>query len=112
MHKNRADEDKLTDAGARSAARKVQRTLDIDVAVKFDGMLVMLMMNTRGEVNHGVDAGKRFAPFGRRADRSDMTSSSLPDSVRTPRRTAHPLRASKRQMAAHETARARHQDHG
>ncbi|MGY4480855.1 hypothetical protein ACVWWR_000046 [Bradyrhizobium sp. LM3.2] len=110
MHENCADEDELTHASRRRAARQVQRAGNVDVAVELDRMLLVLVMHARGEMDHRVDALKRGLPVGLGADRLDH------DLVVHAFRAAHcaadrPSLARQRghDMTADETARPRHE---
>ncbi|OIQ63056.1 hypothetical protein GALL_554100 [mine drainage metagenome] len=71
MHEHRAEEDEVAYAGFFGGAREMQRTLDIDVSIKFDRMLFVLMMDTCREMNHGVCIDESGLPVGRGTKRID-----------------------------------------
>jgi hypothetical protein len=64
MHEDRTDEDKLTNTGSHSTPGELQRAFDVGFRIELTLLFLAYMMNSRGEVDHGIHVSDGIPPVG------------------------------------------------
>jgi hypothetical protein len=105
MYQNGTDKYELSNISLHRATGKVQRALNIEVAIEFFGIRLMLVMDTRGKMHNGIDTGERGLPLSGRTNRPNddfVVGASRPS--HRPADNPSLTRQRGREMTADETA--------